>query len=168
MWITCEDVISLASVQPLRMACYVLIFRGCFSIDGQLRRSAPKVLNMPKIGGAATARKLPPMVLQTGVIICEYLPTPSLIQNILIPHQVNTPAMDPTTIDAPPSLIRDITVAAASPPTSPIAATAPPWVPHPYLEEDLIPVLQRAIDRIPPSHLLPPRKNKTFNTTDDA
>ena len=53
-----------------------------------------------------------------------------LTPNILIPHQVNTlamdPTMDPTTIDAPPSLIRDLTVAAASPPASPIAAPAPP------------------------------------------
>lgn len=76
--------------------------------------------------------------------------------------------MDPTIIDAPPSPIRDLTVAATSPPTSPIAVTAPPWVPHPYLEDDLIPIYQRVIHRIQPSHLLRPRKNKTFDTPDDA
>ena len=45
---------------------------------------------------------------------------------------------------------------------------APSWVPHPYLEEDLIPILQRTIDHIPASHLLPPVKNETFDTPDDA
>ena len=76
--------------------------------------------------------------------------------------------MDPPTIDEPPSLIADLAAAAVSPPTSPVAVNAPSWVPHPYLDEDLIPILQRAIDRIPPSHLLPPRKNETFDTPDDA
>ena len=48
---------------------------------------------------------------------------------------------------------------------SPMAAV---WIPHPYLEEDLIPVVQRVIDRIPPPHLLPPTRNETFDTPDDA
>ena len=76
--------------------------------------------------------------------------------------------MDPINIDAPLSLLRDLIIAAASPPTSTIAATAPFWVPHPYLEKDLIPILQRAIDRISLSYLHSPSKNETFNTPDDV
>lgn len=60
------------------------------------------------------------------------------------------PAIDPATIDPPPALISDLTVAAVSPPASPIAVAAPTWVLHPYLEEDLIPIVPRAIDRIHP------------------
>ena len=39
--------------------------------------------------------------------------------------------MDPTIIGVPPTLLEDLTAAVAS----------PPWVPHPYLEEDLIPIV---------------------------
>ncbi|CAF9919853.1 MAG: hypothetical protein ALECFALPRED_001321 [Alectoria fallacina] len=77
------------------------------------------------------------------------------------------PTMDPT-IDAPPSHLIGLAVAANGPPTPTIATATPTWVPHPYLKEDLHPILQRAIDRIPPSHLLPPSKNETFDTPDDA
>ena len=63
--------------------------------------------------------------------------------------------MDPATADPYASLIDDLTVAAASCSASPIAAAAPRWVPYPYLGENLISIVQRAIDRIPPSHLLP-------------
>ena len=73
--------------------------------------------------------------------------------------------IDPTVPSTPPLRPEDLAV---SPPTSPIAAANPAWVPYPYLEEDLYPILQRAIDRIPPSHLLPPSKNETFYTPDDA
>ena len=57
---------------------------------------------------------------------------------------------------------------AVSPPILPVAVTNPPWVPHRYLKEDLHPILQRAIDHIPTSHLLLPSKDETFNTPDDA
>ena len=62
--------------------------------------------------------------------------------------------MDPITIDTPSSLIINLTAATASPPASSIAIAVPDRVPHPQLEEDLISVLQRAIDRILPSDLL--------------
>ncbi|CAF9942052.1 hypothetical protein IMSHALPRED_003174 [Imshaugia aleurites] len=76
--------------------------------------------------------------------------------------------MDSTIRDVPttpPLRPEDLAV---SSPISPIAVANPLWVPHPYLEEDPHSILQRAIDRIPPSHLLPPSKNETFNTPDDA
>ena len=76
--------------------------------------------------------------------------------------------MDPIIIDPPPSPIADLAAATVSPPTSSVAVANPTWVPHPYLDEDLHPILQRAINRIPPSHLLPPSKNEIFYTPDEA
>lgn len=84
------------------------------------------------------------------------------------PKPAIDPAIDSTIIDVPstpPLRPEDLAV---SPPISPIAVANPPQIPHPYLEEDLHPILQRAIDRIPPSHLLPPSKNEIFDTPDDA
>ena len=61
--------------------------------------------------------------------------------------------MDTVTIDAPSSIITNLTAATASPPTSPIAIAVPDQVSHPLLEVDLIPILQGEIDRILPSDL---------------
>lgn len=42
------------------------------------------------------------------------------------------------------------------------------WIPHPQLPEDQVPRIQRAIDRIPNAHLLPPQRDEVFDTPDDS
>ena len=58
--------------------------------------------------------------------------------------------MDSTIIGVPSTPPLHPEDLAVSPPISPIGVANPPWVPHPYLDEDLHRILQRAIDRIPP------------------
>lgn len=97
-----------------------------------------EVLGAQSRGAAQSSANLPWSQIRMG----QRKPT-----NSIILHQVNqskhphpTPAMDPPTIYALPSPIVDLAAAAVSPPTSPVAVDAPDWVPHPYLDEDLLQV----------------------------
>ncbi len=42
------------------------------------------------------------------------------------------------------------------------------WQPHPNLDPSLIPIIQRAIDRIPPAHLEPPADDELFDIPSEA
>ncbi len=42
------------------------------------------------------------------------------------------------------------------------------WQPHPNLNPSLIPIVQRAIDRIPPAHLEPPADGELFDIPSEA
>lgn len=46
--------------------------------------------------------------------------------------------------------------------------SAPRWTPHPDLDESLLPVTQKLIDSIPPTHLLPPRHGEIYDVPDDC
>ena len=44
----------------------------------------------------------------------------------------------------------------------------PPWLPHPRLDETLVPVIQKVIDRTPPEHLIEPSSGEQFDVPDEA
>ena len=83
------------------------------------------------------------------------LPSNTQVNNNITPtNQSNQTHPNPTTDSfimevpsIPPLRLEDLAV---SPSISPIAVANPFWLPHSYLEEDIYPILQRVIDRIPP------------------
>jgi len=42
------------------------------------------------------------------------------------------------------------------------------WAPHPRLEAEIRPIIQKAINAIPTTHLLLPKADEVFETPDDA
>ena len=49
-----------------------------------------------------------------------------------------------------------------------MATQAAQWTPHPRLDDDLKPLVQKVIDGIPQEHLEPPSPSETFDVPDDA
>ena len=44
----------------------------------------------------------------------------------------------------------------------------PQWVPNPKVNRAILPEIQKVIDIITPAHLLPPKKNETFDSSSQA
>ena len=49
-----------------------------------------------------------------------------------------------------------------------MATPAAQWTPHPRLDDDLKPLIQKVIDGIPQEHLEPPSSTETFDVPDNA
>ena len=92
----------------------------------------------------------------------QYTPDPHIHTKSISPTM--DLAMDSATADPHASFIDDLTVAAASRSASPIAAVVPRWVPYPYLEEDLIPIVQRAPTLDLDAEAIRPMKKKSKQT----